>query len=134
MADLVDLLHKKSESYFKEYKILSANCPNCGAPLVIKYARNPPKHYLRKLSIIIACTAECDRAIWNTDAKEGFTHWWLEGNRDKVGYEKIIDSLPSDEKKTVRELERGIRRINKDRSKINILKDPLIKEYLDSLL
>ena len=114
MAKLTDLakeLYDKSKKYFQIYKIISVRCPRCGGKLAIKYSSNP-KH-LRKLSVIIACTSNCDREIWNTDAKSGFTHWWLDGPRDRVGYLKIIKSLPSNEKKIVEELERGLRKINK---------------------
>jgi hypothetical protein len=111
LTDLAKELYDKSEKYFQIYKTISARCPRCGGQLAIKYASNP-KH-LRKLSVIIACTSNCDREIWNTDAKSGFTHWWLDGPRDRVGYLKIIESLPSNEKKIVEELEKGLRKINK---------------------
>jgi hypothetical protein len=60
------------------------------------------------LSVIIACTDNCDREIWNTDAKSGFTHWWLDGSRDRDGYLRIVESLPPEEKKIIKELERGL--------------------------
>jgi hypothetical protein len=111
LTDLVKELCDKSKKIFQIYKTISACCPQCGGQLAIKYASNP-KH-LRKLSVIIACTNNCDREIWNTDAKSGFTHWWLDGSRDRDGYLKIVESLPPNEKKIVEELERGLRRINR---------------------
>lgn len=100
----------------------STEPPNCGAQLAVKYARNS-KHK-RVLSVIIACTKECDKAIWNTEAKEGFTHWWLDGNRDKEGYDKIVHSLTFDEQEIIHELESRLRRINQPKN---------YKEYLDSI-
>jgi len=111
MTDLVEELYKKSTKYFQIYKTISAYCPRCGSQLVIKYASNPG--HQRKLSIIIACINNCDRKLWNTDAQSGFTHWWLDGDRDRKGYLKIVESLPKNEKKMVRELQRGLQKINK---------------------
>ena len=111
MADIIKELSKRSGISFQIYRAISAKCPRCGGQLAIKYASNP-KH-LRKLSVIIACTNNCDREIWNTDVESGFTHWWLDGPRDRDGYLKIVESLPSEEKKIVEELERGLRRINR---------------------
>jgi hypothetical protein len=51
--------------------------------------------------------------IWNTEAKSGFTHWWLDGSRDGDGYFKIIESLPPEEKKIIKELERGLQKVNR---------------------
>lgn len=109
---LAQELLEKAKHNFQEYTVLSANCPECGAPLVLKFASNPDRH-MKKLSVIVACKNECDREIWNTDAKEGYTHWWLDGQRDKEGYEKIIQSLPSDERKLVKQLARQVGKINR---------------------
>jgi hypothetical protein len=111
LTDLAKQLCDKGEKFFQIYRTICASCPQCGGQLAIKYASNP-KH-LRKLSIIIACTKNCDRDIWNTDTKSGFTHWWLDGPRDRDGYLKIIESLPLEEKKIIKELERGLRKINR---------------------
>lgn len=111
LTDLAKELYDKSKKFFQIYKTISASCPQCGGQLAIKYASNP-KH-LRKLSVIIACTNNCDRKIWNTDAKSGFTHWWLDGPRDRDGYLKIVESLPPGEKKILKEIERGLREINR---------------------
>jgi len=110
LTNLAKELYDKSKRFFQIYKIISASCPQCRGQLAIKYASNP-KH-LRKLSVIIACTNNCDREIWNTDAKSGFTHWWLDGSRDRVGYLKIVESLPFEEKKIIKELERALQKIN----------------------
>ena len=106
-------LLEKAESRFLEYMTLSANCPECDAPLILKFASNPDRH-MKKLSVIIACKNDCDRELWNTDAKEGVTHWWLDGARDRQGYERIIESLPTDERKLVRQLERQVRKMNRE--------------------
>jgi len=63
--------------------------------------------------VIIACSRECDRATWGTEAQEGFTHWWLDGPRDRSGYEKIVASLPPSEKREIHELEDSLRRTNR---------------------
>lgn len=113
MVTLAQKLLGKARLYFQEYMTLSADCPECSAPLVLKYATNPSKH-MKKLSLIVACKKQCDREIWNTDAKEGFTHWWLDGPRDQEGYERIIESLPTDERKLIRKLERQVRKMNRE--------------------
>ena len=110
LTDLVEELYEKSSKSFQIYKTISANCPRCGGQLAIKFASNP--NHQRKLSVIIACTKNCDRELWNTEAKSGFTHWWLDGSRDREGYLKIIDSLPPEEKKAMEELEKCLRKIN----------------------
>lgn len=111
LTDLIEELHGKSTRFFQTYKTLSAQCPRCGGQLAIKYASNPA--HQRKFSVIIACTNNCDRKIWNTDAKNGFTHWWLDGSRDRDGYLKIIESLLPKEKKMLEELEKGLQKINR---------------------
>jgi hypothetical protein len=111
LTDLIKDLYDKSEKFFQIYKTISARCPRCGGQLAIKYASNP-KH-LRKLSVIIACTNNCDRKIWNTDVKSGFTHWWLDSSRDRDGYLRIIESLPLEEKKMIGQLERGLQKVNR---------------------
>ena len=111
---LAQKLLKKAKRHFQEYMILSATCPKCGSPLVLKYASNPNRHFPKKLSMIVACRNACDRNIWNTDAKEGFTHWWLDGPREREEYERIIQSLPSNERKLVKQLERQVKRINRE--------------------
>jgi len=113
MVILAQKLLEKAKPYFQEYTTLSASCPKCGTPLVLKYASNPSRH-MRQLSIIVACKNQCDKPIWNTDAKEGFTHWWLDGDRDREGYERIVQSLPTEEMKLVRRLERQVRKINRE--------------------
>lgn len=110
---LAQKLLKKAKTYFQEHTTLSANCPKCRSPLVLKYASNPRRH-MKQLSIIVACKNQCDKHIWNTDAKEGFTHWWLDGDRDREGYERIVQSLPTDERRLIRQLERQVRKINID--------------------
>lgn len=110
---LAQKLLEKAKLYFQEYMVLSANCPECGAPLVLKFASNPDKH-LKKLSVIVACRNKCDREIWNTDAEEGYTHWWLDGDRDREGYERIIQSLPTDEGRLIKQLERQVRKMNRE--------------------
>ena len=111
MVILAQKLLEKAKPYFQEYTTLSASCPKCGTPLVLKYASNPGR-YMRQLSIIVACKKQCDKRIWNTNAKEGFTHWWLDGLRDREGYERIVQSLPIDERKLIRQLEKQVREIN----------------------
>ncbi|MHA1330933.1 MAG: hypothetical protein ACTSR2_07640 [Candidatus Hodarchaeales archaeon] len=113
MVTIAEKLLEKAKPYFQEYKTLSAKCPKCKAPLVLKYASNPERH-LRKLSLIVACKNNCDRSIWNTDGKEGFTHWWLDGPRDRKGYHGVIQSLPSNERKMVKKLEKQVRKINRE--------------------
>ena len=112
MVVLAQRLLKKAKLYFQEYTTLSANCPKCGTPLVLKYASNPGRH-MKTLSVIVACKNQCDKPIWNTDSKEGFTHWWLDGDRDREGYERIVQSLPIDERKLIKQLEKQVREINK---------------------
>jgi len=111
LTNLAKELYDKSKKFFQIYKTISATCPRCGGQLAIKYASNP-KH-LRKLSVIIACTNNCDREIWNTDAKSGFTHWWLDGPRDREGYTKIVESLPPEGKEIIKELEKSLQKINR---------------------
>ena len=110
MGSIADELMKTAKPYFQVHRPLTASCPKCGAQLALMYAAKP-KHG-RKLSVIIACSLECDRAIWGTEAEEGFTHWWLDGPRDRLGYEKIVVSLPPSEKREIHELEDSLRRIN----------------------
>lgn len=112
MTDSIQELLENGKQHFQEYKIISANCPNCGALLVIKYACNPEKHG-RMPSVIIACSKNCDTATWNTDSKEGSTHWWLDGSRDRVRYMRIINSLPPNEKEMIKTLERDLIALNK---------------------
>jgi len=111
LTDLLKELSRKSKEYFQIYKTISAHCPQCDGQLAIKFASNP-KHQ-RKLSIIIACTNNCDKQKWNTDAKTGFTHWWLDGSRDREGYMRIVESLPPEERNTIKELERSLQELNK---------------------
>jgi len=108
----------KAKPNFQEYMELSANCPKCDAPLVLKYASNP-KHS-RKLSIIIACRNQCDKHIWNTDIREGFTHWWLDGTRDREGYEGILKLLSDSENKLLRQLEKQLSKINRTYKRQNL--------------
>ena len=101
--NLATELLKNAKPFFQIYRRLTGNCPNCNSKLVLKYRIND--NDFRALSIILACSNNCDRQIWNTKATEGFTHWWLDGKRDKEDYERIISSLPDEERKLVKELE-----------------------------
>jgi len=110
---LIQKLLSKAKPYFQEFRKLSAQCPKCGSQMILKFASNPQRHGGRKLSIILCCSNGCDRDIWNTDANEKeFTHWWLDGNRNKEGYEKILKSLPEKERVLVKNLEYEVRMLN----------------------
>jgi len=105
---LIDKLLETAKPYFQEFKKLSVNCPKCKSQMVLKFASNPEKHG-RKLSIILCCSKDCDRKIWNRKVEEKeFTHWWLDGKRNLEGYEKIVNSLPKEEREFIKRLKNEI--------------------------
>jgi len=110
---LIDDLLKTAGPYFQEFRKLSVSCPKCDSQMVLKYASKPEYHNGRKLSIIMCCSKNCDRKIWNTDAKaEDFTHWWLDGRRNLEGFEKIKNLMNESEKKLIEELQKKLFVIN----------------------
>jgi len=112
LSSLTRELLEKAKPYFQVYMKLSARCPGCGAPLVLKYRSNPERDYGRRLSVIIACSKACDKELWNLDVEEGLTHWWLDGTRDRETYRRIVESLPREEREIIKELERNLITLN----------------------
>ncbi len=110
--ELIKEFVQKSKPYFQEYKRLKANCLKCNSQMILKFASNPQKHK-GSLSIILCCSNNCDKEIWNTDANEKkFTRWWLDGSRNREVYEKIINSLPDEENELIKRLENELKIIN----------------------
>lgn len=97
---------KEAVPHFQELRRLTAQCPKCNSQMILKYASNPERHGGRKLSVILCCSKSCDRGIWNSNAdEEEFTHWWLDGSRNMIEFQKIITSLPEEEARFVKELQ-----------------------------
>jgi hypothetical protein len=110
---LVDQLLQSATPHFQVYKALNAVCPQCNSQMVLKYASNPRRHSWRKLSVIVCCSNDCDRAIWNSKADEKqFTHWWIDGNRNLEGLIGIINSLTNEDKKLLLDLREDVRALN----------------------
>ena len=63
--------------------------------------------------MIVCCSNDCDKAIWdsNSDEKQ-FTHWWIDGNRNLEGFTSIINSLPNEEKELLVELREDVHSLN----------------------
>jgi len=110
--DIKELL-SRAKLRFQELKRLSASCPRCGSQMILKSASNPQRHCGRRLSIILCCSNECDKVLWNTNANEKkFTHWWLDGERNREGYGLIINSLPKEERKLIEKLQKEVIELN----------------------
>ncbi len=110
VSDLCNELLKNATPRFEIYKRLTANCPKCGSQLVLKYRSKESD--ARRLSVIMACSNDCDKPIWNKHVEKGFTHWWLDVIMQREGYDEIINSLPTEESKIIRELEQCVRKLN----------------------
>jgi hypothetical protein len=83
--------------------------------MTLKFASNPLRYGGKRLSIIMCCSSDCDRDLLNTKADEkDFTHWWLDGSRNKEGYEAIVESLPTKEKQLIKELEKALYLLNNE--------------------
>ena len=109
----IDELVSKATPEFQKYRDLDARCPKCNSMMTLEFASNPLRYGGRKLSIIMCCNNDCDRDLWNTKADEkDFTHWWLDGSRNREGYDSIVDSLPPQEKELVRRLEEELLVVN----------------------
>jgi hypothetical protein len=111
----MDELISKATPEFQTYRDLDARCPKCNSMMILKFASNPLGYGGRRLSIIMCCSNDCDRDLWNTKTNEkDFTHWWLDGSRNKEGYEAILESLPTEEKALIRELEKDLYLLNNE--------------------
>ena len=112
---VIDELVSRATPEFQKYRDLDARCPKCNSVMILKFASNPLRYGGRRLSIIMCCGNDCDRDLWDTKADEkDFTHWWLDGSRNKEGYEAIVESLPTEEKGLIRELEKDLYLLNNE--------------------